>query len=607
MAKVLGISAFYHDSAAALVVDGRIVAAAQEERFSRIKNDSRFPTAAARFCLEFSGLCADDLDAVVYYEKPFVTFERILETILMGAPDSWRFFSEALPVWLREKLFMKSILRNQLSESLGGVPRSWGRRLFFSEHHLSHSAAAFFPSPFMDAAILTVDGVGEWKTLTISHGQGNQIQPRMSLNFPDSWGLFYAAVTVFLGFKVNSGEYKMMGLGPYGDPQSDRTKGFQKKILTDLLKLGEDGSVSLNPRFFAFTTTNEMIHTRRWEELFGMKQRVPESELTSEQADLALAAQKVLEEGLLRLAKTAKAVTGSPNLVLSGGVALNCVANRRLRESGLFDRIWVQPAAGDAGSAAGAALVYEYIRNKTQRFPSQKLFDGMSGAFLGPEFSDEQIERALCESRLRFYRGRDFTDVCERTAALLAENKVVGWFQGRMEFGPRALGHRSILASCLDPEMQIHLNQKIKFRETFRPFAPVVLAEDAGEYFESSESSPYMLFTAEVKKQRMVPRPHRYKEMSLREKLMSVRSDLPAVTHVDGSARLQTIHADLHPRLHRLLCAYKEKTGYSVLTNTSFNVRGEPIVCTPQDAIRCFRSTRMDALVMGSMIIVAGS
>jgi carbamoyltransferase len=601
MAKILGISAFYHDSAAALTVDGQIVAAASEERFSRLKNDAQFPSQAAAFCLSFGKISPRDLDAVVYYEKPFLTFERILETTLSVAPRGYAFFAQAFPVWIRDKLFLKTKLHQHLRKTFADDFRS---RLFFSEHHVSHAAAAYYPSPFDEAAILTVDGVGEWKTLTIGHGHGQQIQNLRSMKFPDSWGLFYSAVTAFLGFKVNSGEYKMMGLAPYGNAESSQFQTLRKKITEDLIQLGNDGSLALNPYYFAFTTSNEMFHPARWQKLLGLEQRKPESELTQIQADFALATQKTLEEGILRLGQTASTLTKSSNLALSGGVALNCVANSVLKEQRIFNNIWVQPAAGDAGSAIGAALAYEHMSCGGQRSRAGgPLGDRMSGALLGPEFSDAEIAAELKSAGHPFQYFQNFDELCRSASALLVQQKVLGWFQDRMEFGPRALGNRSILACAQNHEMQTHLNQKIKFRETFRPFAPIVLSEDVQEYFDWTDPSPYMLFTANIQKNRQIAKPDGFAHLPLREKLMAPRSDLPSITHIDYSARLQTIHASIHPKIHQLLRIYKSQTGCSVLINTSFNVRGEPIVCSPKDAIHCFLKTGMDALVLGNFLL----
>jgi len=594
---ILGISAFYHDSAAALVVDGKIVAAAQEERFSRKKQDSRFPGQAIRYVLEEGGIPYEHLSAVVFYDKPFLKFERLLETYHAFAPRGLRQFVTAIPVWLKEKLFMRRLLRKELeSFGSGKVP------LLFSDHHLSHAASAFYPSPFDKAAILTIDGVGEWATATIGTGEGEKIRVIKEMHFPHSVGLLYSAFTYFLGFRVNSGEYKLMGLAPYGDPDAERTETFREKILSDLVDIREDGSILLNMDYFRFATQLKMIDERKWEKLFGMPRRRPESGIQQEHMDLALAIQQVTETIVVRMAQTAREITGMDCLVMAGGVALNCVANTKIALAGEFRDIWVQPAAGDAGGALGAALAayHIYFDGKRKKNGGK---DQMGHGYLGPSYSCTDIRKALesLDADYTFFDNEE--DLLATTGKELTDGKIVGWFQGRMEFGPRALGNRSILADPRNPEIQKTLNLKTKFREGFRPFAPVVLEKDALTYFDMPISaSPYMLFTAPLKTQWRYPeaKPH---NNNIHTRLYHQRSCVPAITHVDYSARVQTTTEESNPRFYKLVVHFKRLTGIGMLVNTSFNVRGEPIVCTPQDAYLDFMSSEMDCLVIGNYLL----
>jgi carbamoyltransferase len=596
--KILGISAFYHDSAAALIENGEIIAAAQEERFTRKKHDSSFPKNAVKFVLEYSGTSIEELDAIVFYDKPLLKFERLMETYYTFAPKGALQFANAIPVWVKEKLLLKEVIKSEI-KSIENVKKF--PKLLFSEHHLSHAASAFYPSPFEEAAILTIDGVGEWATASIAYGKGNKIKILKELHFPHSVGLLYSAFTYYLGFRVNSGEYKLMGLAPYGNPNSERVSEFIKLIKENLIRIYDDGSVWLNQEFFDYSTGLKMVNEEKWEKLFGFKRRMPESEIEQIHADLALAIQKVLEEIVIKMAKHAKELTGAKYLCMAGGVALNCVANTKLLETGIFEDIWVQPAAGDAGGALGAALaVYHLYFNKPREVVKP---DAMKGSYLGPEYCDLEIEKVLKKYKVKFRKFKDFDKLAFTVASAISEGKVVGWFQGRMEWGPRALGNRSILGDARNPEMQKRLNLKIKFRESFRPFAPSVLYEDLNEYFEFDRPAPYMLFIAYVKKERRRNLPPNYHELPIREKLYYVRSDIPAVTHLDFSARIQTVHKETNPKYHKLLKKFKELTGYSVVVNTSFNVRGEPIVCSPEDAFKCFARTDMDLLVLGNYLI----
>ncbi len=598
---ILGISAYYHDSAAVLLADGEILAAAQEERFSRQKHDASFPRQAVRYVLQESGLEISDLDAVCFYDKPYLKFERLLETYHAFAPRGLISFLAGVPVWIKEKLFMKRQLWQEL-EGVAGKQVHPRPPLLFPEHHLSHAASAFYASPFDTAAILTIDGVGEWATTTIGSGRKGQVTILKELRFPHSIGLLYSAFTYYCGFRVNSGEYKLMGLAPYGNVNGETVQSYKQHILEHLIDLRPDGSLLLNLDYFDYATGLRMCNDKKWKKLFGFPRRLPESELTREYMDLALAIQQITETIVLRLANTARKTTGSTNLVLAGGVALNCVANGKLLTSGIFDNIWLQPAAGDAGGALGAAYAAYHIWGGHPHHPNPDGSDKMAGAYLGPAFNDSEVlrmtrrYRAVCEPHDRL------EDLCRDTARLLAAGNIVGWFQGRLEWGPRALGNRSILGDPRQPDMQKKLNLKIKYREGFRPFAPSVLAEDTREYFDLPTDSPYMLLVAPVTESRRNPLPAGYENMELYERLYYPRSDIPAVTHVDYSARIQTVHKSTNYRYWRLLQAFKEETGLGLLVNTSFNVRGEPIVCTPQDAYRCFMRTEMDYLVINNFL-----
>jgi carbamoyltransferase len=593
---ILGISAFYHDSAAVLLADGKIIAAAQEERFTRKKHDPGFPAHAVAYVMEESGLRVSDLSAVAFYDKPILKFERLLETYHGFAPRGLKSFLMAIPVWIKEKLFLRKVIRDELAKVSPGRPP-----LLFPEHHLSHAASAFYPSPFEEAAILTLDGVGEWATSTIGFGQGKDISLLRELHFPHSLGLLYSAFTYYCGFKVNSGEYKLMGLAPYGNENAARVENWRQIILDELVDLRDDGSILLNMDYFNYATGLTMCREGRWASLFGVPPREKETFITQEYMDLALAIQQVTEEIVLRLAETAKELTNADNLVMAGGVALNCVVNGKLLRRGTFKDIWIQPAAGDAGGALGAALAARHIWQNRERVLNPG-HDQMQGAYLGPEFGDGDILRVARRHRAPYRHYPDFQDLIKDTAALLSQGQVVGWFQGRMEYGPRALGNRSILGDARIPEMQKKLNLKIKYREGFRPFAPSVLMEDMQEYFDLDRESPYMLLVAPVQEKRQNPLPPGYDDLPLFERLYHLRSDIPAITHVDYSARIQSVHQDTNPRYWRLIEEFKKQTGYGVIVNTSFNVRGEPIVCTPEDAYRCFMRTEMDYLVMGDYL-----
>jgi len=594
---ILGISAFYHDSAACIIRDGKVLAAAQEERFTRKKQDESFPSNAIKYCLDFAGVTVDDLDALAFYDKPLLKFERLLETYLSFAPKGVRSFITAMPVWLKEKMFMKRVMHEELAK-IGEYDKS-KLKLLFPEHHLSHAASAFYPSPFEEAAILTVDGVGEWATASICSARGTEITIQRELSFPHSLGLLYSAVTYYLGFRVNSGEYKLMGLAPYGNPKSKNLDDYISKIKMELIELNEDGSIYLNQDYFNYATGLRMVKEKKWEELFGFSRREDETELQQHEADLALAIQKVTEEVVLKMAKEAQKLTGSKNLCLAGGVALNCVANGVIQNEGIFDEIYIQPAAGDAGGSVGAALAAHYIYFGNERKPEKP--DAMQGSYLGPEFHEFEILQQLKKYKPA-YEKLEESELYPKVSGWLDEGNVVGWFQSRMEFGPRALGGRSILGDPRNPDMQKKLNLKIKYRESFRPFAPSVLAEDAEQYFEMKSDSPYMLLVQEVKEEHLKELPDNYHSMPLREKLAYERSTFPAITHIDFSARIQTVHKETNPRYWKLLNAFKEKTGVGMVVNTSFNVRGEPIVCTPEDAYKCFMNTEMDYLVIGDYV-----
>ena len=595
---ILGISAFYHDSACSLLRDDEIIASAQEERFTRKKHDYSFPINALRFCLEYGGVSVGELDAIVFYDKPLLKFRRLIETYLAFAPRGFDSFSLAIPVWIREKLFLKRLILNELNkiEGTAQVIDKIKTKLLFTEHHLSHAASTFYPSPFEEAAILTIDGVGEWATTTIGRGKDSKITILKELDFPHSIGLLYSSFTYYCGFKVNSGEYKLMGLAPYGNPNSARYNKYMKLIKENMIDIANDGSVWLDQKYFNYTTGLMMTKNDRWQELFDIPPRKPESELGQEYCDLALAIQHVTEEIIFKLAEEAKRITNSRNLCLAGGVALNCVACGKLLASNLFDDVWVQPAAGDAGGALGSAYAaYHIYFNKPRRVGST---DGMLGSFLGNTCSEVDIDELNKKYQSNCEKYDDFDELCRKVAELIDNGKAVGWFQGRMEWGPRALGNRSILGDARNIEMQEKLNLKIKYRESFRPFAPSVLAEDAEDYFDISHPSPYMLLTANVVEEVRNKLPDNYYTLPIKKKLYYIRSSIPAVTHLDFSSRLQTVHKETNPRFWKLINTFKERTGCGLIVNTSFNVRGEPIVCTADDAYRCFMRTEMDYLVI---------
>lgn len=596
----LGISAFYHDSAAALVRDGEVIAAAQEERFTRKKHDPAFPTNAARFCLEYAGCSINDVDAIVFYDKPLLKFERLLETYYAFAPKGLRSFMMSMPVWLKEKLFLKKLIYEAL-DTIEKVDRKKAK-LLFPEHHLSHAASAYYPSPFDRAAILTIDGVGEWATASICLGEGNKITVLKELDFPHSLGLLYSAFTYFCGFKVNSGEYKLMGLAPYGNHGSAEVSRYKEIIKSKLIDLKEDGSVFLNQEYFNYATGLRMVYDDKWAALFGFPKREGESMLDQRHCDLALAIQEVTEEAVLGMAREAKRITGADYICMAGGVALNCVANGKLDNAGIFKQLFIQPAAGDAGGALGAAYAAHYIYEGAERKVDPTKMDALKGSYLGTETVEQDIKGTASKYKAPFEYFTDEKALVEKVAGLLNSGNVIGWHQGRMEFGPRALGARSIIADARNPEMQKKLNLKIKYREGFRPFAPIVMAEEVSEFFDHKGISPYMLLVKPVKGSRQIPYPAGFEGKELLEKLYFKRSDMPAITHIDYSARLQTIHKETNLRLWKLLDAFKSKTGYPVLVNTSFNVRGEPIVNTPEDSYRCFMRTDMDYLVIGNFV-----
>lgn len=592
---ILGISAFYHDSAAALIRDGVIVAAAQEERFTRKKHDAAFPQHAVAFCLHQAGIDASKLDYVVFYDKPLLKFERLLETYLAFAPRGFRSFRSAIPIWLREKLFLKDLLLKNLKKLSDAC--AWEQKILFSSHHVSHAASAFYPSPFTEAAVLTMDGVGEWATTSVAIGSGSQLSMVKELHFPHSLGLLYSAFTYYTGFSVNSGEYKVMGLAPYGTPR------YVQRIMDHLVDIKADGSFRLDLSYFDFCTGLTMTN-RKFQALFdNVPPRKPEAELTQRDMDLAASIQTVTEEIVLRLTRAIAQETGMKNLCLAGGVALNCVANGKVLRDSHFERIWIQPAAGDAGGALGAALAAYYQHAGQPRNVCSGTMDSMQGSYLGPEYSQADIEQRLLKVGARF-TVKDENDLLQACVHTLASGKALGWFQGRMEFGPRALGGRSILGDARSPQMQSLLNQKVKFRESFRPFAPSVLHEDVADYFEFDGDSPYMLFTADVVKNRRILVSEAQQSLFGVERLHVPRSVIPAVTHVDYSARVQTVHPETSPRYHALISAFKEMTGCAVVVNTSFNVRGEPIVCTPEDAFSCFMNTELDALAIGNSFLL---
>ena len=591
---LLGISAFYHDSAACLLKNGEIIAAAQEERFTRKKHDARFPHHAIQYCLKEASISACQIDYVVFYEKPFVKFERLLETYLAFAPKGFRSFAKAMPLWIKDKLFQKSALIKELKSKVG-ENINWRERLLFSEHHLSHAASAYYPSPFESAAVLTLDGVGEWTTTSLAVGNGHNLRVVKEIHFPHSIGLLYSAFTYYTGFKVNSGEYKVMGLAPYGEPR------YADLIKEKLITVADDGSFQLDMSYFDYATgltmTNKKFHV-----LFGGPPRKSETELTQREMDLAASVQKVTEDIILAMARGIAKETGERNLCLAGGVALNCVANGILLREKIFDNIWIQPAAGDAGGALGAALSTWYIHQGNERTVSKER-DAMKGSYLGPEFSNTEIEAELnaCGA---VYEKRSENEIIDEVAKTLSNEKAVGWMQGRMEFGPRALGGRSIIADPRSPEMQKQLNIKVKYRESFRPFAPSILREDVSEWFEHDTDSPYMLLVANVNKDKRLAMTEKEKALFGIDKLNVPRSSVPAITHIDNSARIQTVHKDTNPRYHAVISKFKEKTGCPIVVNTSFNVRGEPIICSPTDAFKCFMGTDLDVLVIGTYLLI---
>jgi len=591
---ILGLSAFYHDSAACLLKDEDIIAAAQEERFTRKKHDASFPHHSIKYCLNQAGISADQITNVVFYEKPFLKFERLLETYLAFAPKGFKSFAKAMPVWIKDKLFQKSILIKELNNTLG-VGIDWRERLLFSEHHLSHAASAFYPSPFESAAVLTLDGVGEWTTTSLALGKGKDLKVIKEIHFPHSLGLLYSAFTYYTGFKVNSGEYKVMGLAPYGEPK------YADLIKEKLIKVAEDGSFQLDMSYFDYATGLTMTN-KKFDALFGAPPRKSEADLTQREMDLAASVQKVTEDIVVLMAKDIAKNTGEKNLCLAGGVALNCVANGVLLREKIFDNIWIQPAAGDAGGALGAALCAWYLHHSKERNISSGR-DAMKGSYLGPSFSNEEIEAELNLCGAKFKKLSE-ADLVEQVASALADEKAVGWMQGRMEFGPRALGGRSIIADPRSPAMQNQLNLKVKYRESFRPFAPSILREDVADWFEIDIDSPYMLLVANVQKDKRLKIKLEEKALFGIDKLNVPRSSIPAITHVDYSARIQTVHEDTNPRYHAVISKFKEKTGCPLVVNTSFNVRGEPVVCNPTDAFKCFMGTELDVLAVGNYFLL---
>lgn len=595
---ILGISGLYHDSAACIIKNGEIIAAAQEERFTRKKHDSSFPKNAIEFCLTYAGKSIDDLDAIVFYDKPLLKFERLLETYYEFSPKGLLSFIKAIPVWLKEKMFLKKMLKDGLKEIQPYDKKKM--KMLFPEHHLSHAASAFYCSPYQKAAILTLDGVGEWATTSISMGEGSKITMLKEIQFPHSIGLLYSAFTYFLGFKVNSGEYKLMGLAPYGNKGSERVEKFKQTIYSELITLNEDGSIWLNQKYFNYAVGLRMAKDKEWERIFGFPRRDSETTFEQHHADLGLAIQLVTEEIIIKMAKHVKQITNADYLCMAGGVALNCVANGKLQKENIFKDIFIQPAAGDAGGALGAALAAHYIHFEQERVVDEG--DSMKGAYLGPEFSDLEIEQMIRKYDATAVKYEDFNEVCKRTAKFLEEGNAVGWMQGRMEFGPRALGRRSILGDARNPEMQKKLNLKIKYRESFRPFAPSVLAEDVDKFFDYKGISPYMLLVHKIKDSIKEKLPANFKSFSIKEKLYTKRSSIPAITHIDFSGRIQTVHQKTNPEYWNLINEFKKITGVGMVVNTSFNVRGEPIVCTPDDAYRCFMRTEMDYLIIGKHI-----
>lgn len=589
--KILGISAYYHDSAAALVVDGEIISAAQEERFTRKKHDDRFPSQSISYCLTQAGIHPEDIDYVAFYDKPFLKFERLLETYLSFAPRGFSSFSAALPIWVKEKLFQKKILVRELEHLDSNI--DWKSRLLFSEHHLSHAASAFYPSPFEEAAVLTMDGVGEWSTTSLAIGRGSALSIEREIHFPHSIGLLYSAFTYYTGFKVNSGEYKVMGLAPYGKPR------YAQAIKDHLIDIKADGTFRLNQDYFNYCTGLTMTN-RRFDRLFGGQPRHQDAPITQRHMDLAASVQAVVEEIVLRLTRSIARETGLKNLCLAGGVALNCVANGKILRDNAFQNIWIQPAAGDAGGALGAALLAHHLNGEGDRKAGSK--DSMRGSYLGPSFTQDEIARRLTDTGA-VYEVLTDDALVQTCAESLADGKVLGWFQGRMEFGPRALGARSILGDPRSTQMQKTMNLRIKYRESFRPFAPSVLREDLSEWFDLDDDSPYMLMVAEVSRNKRIEITEDEEALFGIEKLNIPHSLIPAVTHVDYSARIQTVHRDTNPRYHALISSFKGLTGCPMIVNTSFNVRGEPMVCTPEDAFRCFMGTDMEALAIGNCFL----
>jgi carbamoyltransferase len=597
--RILGISAYYHDSAAVLLEDGVIVAAAHEERFTRKKHDADFPAESIKFCLEYAGITLEDIDFIVFYDKPFLKFERLLETYYMTAPRGIFSFVKAIPIWLKEKLFLKSTLKDSLKDL--DLNFSDKTPILFSEHHLSHAASSYFASPSDDSLILTIDGVGEWATASIAHGKGNQIQILKEMHFPDSLGLLYSAFTYFLGFKVNSGEYKLMGLAPYGDPASEETKRFKQIILDNLVQLHDDGSVKLNQDYFEYMWGLKMVREKKWQQLFGFAKRKEESPIEKHHCNLALAIQQITEDSVILMAKHALSLQPSDNICLAGGVALNCVANGKLLKENLFKDIYIQPASGDAGGALGAALAIHYMYLQNEKNTSTE--DAMQHAYLGPEYSQRQIEITLQKNGLQYSIIEQEEKLTELVCNELLDGKVAGVFKGRMEFGPRALGNRSILADARNEVVQSTLNLKIKNRENFRPFAPIMLEEESSRFFETGCKSPYMLLVDTFKKEHRIEMSADIHQKSMKELLNAKRSVLPAITHIDYSARLQTVTEKSNPFIYRLLNDFKEQTGIGVLVNTSFNLRGEPVVCSPFDAIQCFMVSEMDVLILENFIV----
>jgi len=591
---ILGVSAWYHDSGACLIKNGQIISAAQEERFTRIKHDKEFPVNAINYCLTDSKISLDDVDEIVFYEKPFLKFERLLETYLAFAPKGFNSFKTAMPVWIKEKLFQKKMIQDELNKIYGNK-KDWSTKLNFSEHHLSHAASAFYPSPFERAAVLTMDGVGEYTTTSLAIGNKEKLKVIKEIHFPHSLGLLYSAFTYYTGFKVNSGEYKVMGLAPYGEPI------FYDEIVNNLIEIKDDGSFFMDMSFFDYCTGLTMTN-KKFDKLFGGPPRKSEAELTQKEMDLAASVQKVTEDIVIKLSRSIAEETGEKNLCLAGGVALNCVANGKLLRENIFENIWIQPAAGDAGCSLGAALASYHIKHKSPRLLSNER-DTMKGSYLGPSYNDDEIEKELtaCGATFKKFEEGLFED---QVAKLLAEEKAIGWMQGRMEFGPRALGGRSILADPRSPQMQKQLNLKVKYRESFRPFAPSILSEYVDEWFEHKGDSPYMLIVADVNKDKRLEMSLEEKELFGIEKLNVPRSKVPAITHVDYSARVQTVHKDTNPKYHEVISKFFDITGCPIVVNTSFNVRGEPIVNTPTDAFRCFMGTELDVLAIGNFILM---